>query len=124
MNTRYFILAVISLTNAAAMEKPNIVQVYKNWTMVRTIQHFKRQGESNLSHTSDYMPSYGISLKDLHVELDRRIRNYYLQRYVILPVISVGGLAIIGVMAYKNMLFYSPEGYISFLPSTFANSVS
>lgn len=88
------------------MEKPNLLQAYKNWAAARTIAHFTQSQPYNPERRPLEACRF-IPLKDLHAELDKKVRNHLLMRYVVTPVIGIGSLVAIGIVTYKNIQFYS-----------------
>lgn len=89
-----------------AMEKPGLIQAYKNWEVARAAAHFT-QPKLYSPHEMSSCPSKYIPLKDLHSELDRKMRAHFLMQYVVTPVVGITSFVALGMLAYKNLKYYS-----------------
>ena len=109
MKRIFIVVLLLKLTMLGAMEqpgKPGLVQAYRNWAFARTIAHFTQPQPYNPNGIALEQCRF-ISLKDLHAELDRKMRNHLLMRYVVTPVVGITSLVAVSALAYRNLQFYS-----------------
>lgn len=103
---KIFIAVLLLQLKIVSMEKPGLIRAYKNWMVARTVAHFAQPELYNHSGTPLNQCQF-IPLKDLHAELDRKMRSHLLMRYVVVPVIGISSLAVFSVLTYKNLQYYS-----------------
>ena len=102
MKKIFFILLLTQLGNLYSMEeKPNFLQVYKNWAFGRTRAHFTQPPPYNHNGTPLEAHRF-IPLKDLHAELERQIKNHIFINYVAVPAVGVFSVVAAGLIAYNK----------------------
>lgn len=85
------------------MQKPGIVQAYKNWMYVQTIRHFT-QPQADQSDTRPLDRCRFIPLKQLHEALDWEIKKHLFMRYVVPPVVAgIVSVATLAIITHKNL---------------------
>ena len=82
------------------------MQAYKNYGAGRRQLHFTRP-ESYNPYQRPLEQCRFIPIKDLHAELERKIRNHLLMQYVVVPAVGITALLAVGFGTYKNLQFYS-----------------
>ena len=106
MKKIFIVVLLLQLKMLGGMEKSNLIKAYKSWAVARVVAHFTKPELYNHNGTPLKQCQF-IPLKDLHAELDRKMKNHLLMRYVAVPVIGISSLAVFSVLTYKNLKYYS-----------------
>jgi hypothetical protein len=100
MKKIFFILLLAHLSNLFAMEKPNLLQAYKNWASARTIAQFTQSLHNPKDTRSEACRL--IPLKQLHAELDQHVKNHLFIQYIAVPAVGVLTLTTAALITYNK----------------------
>lgn len=103
MKNIVYVLLLMYFAPATSMQKPGLLQAYKNWVYVQTLKHFTTPAHNN-SETRPLDQCRYIPLKQLHQALDWEIKKHIFMHYVLPPAVAITTVATVGMITYKNVL--------------------